>query len=96
MGSIKKSYGTAFKAKEAIVAVKEIKTVGQIASEFQVHPIQVGIWKKRLLEGADSLFSDKEKQDRQKDREEVNELYRQIGQLKVETDWLKKKVGLLE
>lgn len=96
MGTIRKTYGTAIKAKVAIEAVKEVLTVGQIASKFQVHPTQVGIWKKQLISGAEALFSDTGQKERQQEQEKMRELYQQIGQLTVERDWLKKKVGLLE
>lgn len=94
--NIKKVFTPAFKAKVALESAKGVETTGQLASRFQVHPIQVGYWRKKLLENVDRIFSDKEKRDKEKDREFVDELYKQIGIQKIEIEWLKKKVGLFE
>ena len=93
---IRKVFASAFKAKVALEAVKGIETNGQLASRFQVHPTQIGFWKKRLLENIERIFSDREKIDKEKDREFVDELYRRIGKQNIEIEWLKKKVGILE
>ena len=84
------------KAKIALEAVKEIETKGQIASKYQVHPIQVGLWKKQLLEQADKLFTDTNKKEKDTGQETLEELYKEIGKQKIEINWLKKKVGVLE
>lgn len=91
MGSIRKRYDGAYKARVALLAIKGEQTTSEIASQYSVHPSQVTQWKKQVLDALPEVFSEgKKKQD--KNREEVeNELYRQIGQLKVEVDWLKKK-----
>lgn len=94
--NIKKAFTPAFKARVALEAAKGAETTGQLASRFSIHPIQVGVWRKKLLENIDRIFSDKEKRDKEKDREFVDELFRQIGKQKIEIEWLKKKVGLLE
>jgi|SRR3989344_145455 len=94
--NIKKVFTPAFKAKVALESAKGVETTGQLASRFSVHPIQIGFWKKKLLENIDKIFSDKDKRDKEKDREFVDELYKQIGIQKIEIEWLKKKVGLLE
>jgi transposase len=87
----RKQYEASFKAKVALEAVKGEKTIAQLAGEFGVHPNQISRWKTELLEKLPGLFSDRRKH-AEKDREETEaELYRQIGQLKVELDWLKKK-----
>ena len=84
-------YEASFKAKVAFEAAKGEKTMAQLAGEYDVHPNQIGRWKTELLEKLPELFSDRRKRV-DKDREETEaELYRQIGQLKVELDWLKKK-----
>lgn len=83
-------------ARVALEAAKGAETPGQLASRFAVHPIQVGVWKKKLLENIERIFSDKEKRTKEKDREFIDELYKQIGKQKIEIEWLKKKVGLLE
>ena len=81
----------AFKAKVALEAVKGEKTIAQIASEFKVHSNQIRQWRNHLLEMLPDIFSNRRKT-QDKEREELEaELYRQIGQLKVEVEWLKKK-----
>lgn len=91
MGSMRKRYDGAFKAKIALLALKGEQTTAEIASQYSVHPNQVMLWKKQALEGLPEVFSDRRKK-REESRDEVEgELYRQIGQLKVELDWLKKK-----
>ncbi len=95
MKNIRKNHSAAYKAKVALEAVKGEKTIAQISSKYGAHTNQIGQWKKRLLEGLPTLFSDKRKK-AEKDREELeSELYRQIGQLKVELEWLKKKSNRL-
>ncbi len=92
MGSIRKNYPAAFKVKVALAAVKGEKTMAQLSSEFEVHTNQIQQWKKRLLSEAPGLFSHRRRKS-ERDAEELQaELYRQIGQLKVELDWLKKRV----
>ena len=92
---VKKRHDAAFKAKIALEAAKEEKTLTQLAGEYGVHPNQIGQWKKRLLQGLPALFSNSEGR-HEKDRHELeDELYRQIGQLKVELEWLKKKFQTL-
>lgn len=85
-------YSEGFKAKVAIEALKEQKTVNEIAGEYQIHPNQVSTWKKQLLDGVNKVFEDgRSKKKEDKPSEEI--LYQQIGQLQVELDWLKKKSG---
>ena len=87
----RKQYEASFKAKVALEAVKGEKTIAQLAGEYGLHPNQISRWKTELLEKLPGLFTDRRKQ-REKTWEETEaELYRQIGQLKVELDWLKKK-----
>ena len=96
MANMRRRHDAAIKAKVALEAVKGEKTITQIASEFKVHPNMVRKWRKQLLEMLPDLFSDRRKKV-EGDRDELEaELYRQIGQLKVELDWLKKKSQLLQ
>lgn len=92
MSSVRKSYGAEFKAKVALEAVKDERTLAELASVYCVHPSRIGEWKRRLLDGLPSLFLDDRKGSEKKHEELEAELYRQIGQLKVELDWLKKKL----
>jgi len=94
MGSIRKNYSASFKAKVALEAVKQEKTISQLSSEYGVHANQINQWRKRVLEELPDIFSQKRKK-KERDTEELqSELYQQIGQLKVELDWLKKKSKL--
>ncbi len=95
MAGIRKKHDAVFKAKVALEAVKGEKTIAQLASQYKVHPTQLGQWKKRLLEELPVIFSDKRKRN-DNERDELEErLYSQIGKLKVELDWLKKKSEIL-
>jgi transposase len=95
MSRIRRKFDAAFKAKVALEAVKNEKTAAQLSSEFGVHPNMITQWKRQLLKGLPSIFSrngDKDKGDTEACQ---GELYRQIGQLEVEVDFLKKKSELL-
>jgi len=89
---MRRQHDAAFKAKVALEALKEEKTLAQISSEFGVHVNQIRQWRRQqLLSMIPELCSDRRKKV-EKDRDELEaELYQQIGQLKVELDWLKKK-----
>ena len=91
MVNMRKRYDAKFRAKVSLEAVKGNKTLAELSSEFKVHPNQIRKWRKQLLEDLPDLFTDRRKK-KDKDAEElISELYRQIGQMKVELDWLKKK-----
>lgn len=91
MRSMRRNHDSAFKAKVALESIKGEKTMAQIASEYGVHVNQIRQWRKHLLSELPGLFSDK-RQKVDKERGDLeDELYRQIGQLKVELEWLKKK-----
>jgi transposase-like protein len=87
----RKRHDPAFKAKVAMEALKGIKTLSELAAEYDVHPVQISAWKKHLVENMTDLFAKKVDKDAKEAEKEKNELYRQIGQLKVENDWMKKK-----
>ena len=91
MVNMRKSYDATFRAKVALEAVKGEKTLAELSSTFRVHPNQICKWKKQLLEYLPDLFTDRRKRKDREQEELIDELYRQIGQLKVELDWLKKK-----
>lgn len=90
MRKIRKRHTPAFKAKVALEAAKEIKTLSQLSAEYGVHQVQISKWKKELLETLPSLFT-RDKSDSNWSMER-DDLYRQIGEVTVERDWLKKKL----
>lgn len=87
-------YSVDFKAKVALAAMKGQHTVNELAASFGVHPNQVLQWKKQALEAIPDAFSARRVRESQDEETLKAQLYQQIGQLKVELDWLKKKVGL--
>ena len=91
----KKKFTADFKAKVAIEAVKNNKTINELTTEFEVHPSQIQNWKKQLLDGSKELFSGKKEKREESVIEERDRLYAQVGKLAVELDWLKKKTGHL-
>ena len=91
----RKRYDSRFKAEVAIEAIKNQRTIAQIASEYGVHPNQVSQWKKQVLDQLPELFTNQRSKSTTDSDQLVDELYRQIGQLKVELDWLQKKTQLL-
>lgn len=92
---IRRGHDAAFKARVALEALKEEKTMAQLSSEFGVHANQIRQWRQKLLDELPQLFSDRRKKADKENEETTSELYRQIGQLKVEIDWLKKKSQML-
>jgi len=90
MARKRRAFGAAFKVKVALAAVRGDKTTAQLASDFGVHASQVTAWKKQLMEQAASLFEDGRTR-RQEQTANEQELFEQIGRLKMEVEWLKKK-----
>lgn len=84
-------FGGAFRAKVALAALKGDKTLSQLASQFEVHANQVSAWRKELSERAAELFEDRRSRKRDEDEATLEQLYEQIGRLKMEVEWLKKK-----
>ena len=92
MRNIKRKHSSSSKVKIALEMIKEADTVANICSKHSIHPSQAHKWKNQAVEGLQLIFTDKPKSELRKKNELIEELYRQIGQLKVELDWLKKKV----
>jgi putative transposase len=89
----RKRFSGAFKTKVAVEAIKGYRTVAEISGDHGVHPNQITKWKKQALDGLPEIFSDRRKKHKEDQEELTAQLYQQIGQLKVELDWLKKKSG---
>ena len=91
MKASRRQHSAALKAKVALEAVKERLTAAQIAAAYQVHPAQVGMWKKQLLAGVEELFAARPERHAVEQEALVAELYQQIGKLQMELEWLQKK-----
>ena len=89
----RRRFSAEFKARVAREALKEQKTMAELATQYDVHPNQISKWKKHLIESLPDVFSHRLQSDRKAEEALKDRLYRQIGQLQVELDWLKKKVG---
>ena len=88
----KQMHSAGFRAKVALAAVKEAHTISELVSQFRVHATQIHKWKRRLLDGAEELFT-RPGETRSNNEAEIAELYEQIGRLKMELEWLKKKAA---
>lgn len=90
----RKKFSCEFKAKVALTAMSRMNTIAELAATYEVHPSQIMKWKAQLQNKAADIFGDKRKKENCTQERIVEHLYKQIGQQKVENDWLKKKVGL--
>lgn len=88
---MKRQFSPKEKAEVALSAIKGQLTMSQISSTYQVHPTQIGLWKKQAVSGLTEIFSDKRKKDNQSQEQLVGELYKIIGQKDTEVTWIKKK-----
>ncbi len=92
----KTKYDAEFMAKVALAALQKDKTMSELSSHYEVHSTQITRWRQRALEGLVEIFSTKPAQRDEEKEKLVEELYRQIGRLKVENEWLKKKSAVFE
>jgi transposase-like protein len=92
MGTRRRAYTDKFKASVALDAVRGIKTLAELASEYQVHPTQISDWKKRLLDGSADIFSAGKSHSGRTEEELTAPLYEEIGRLKMDLKWLEKKL----
>ena len=96
MTTTRKQYSPKFKAKVAVEAIRGDRTLSQLASQYHVHPVQIGQWRKTALAQMAELFVDGRSRKPTNQDAEKDALYEQIGRLKVELDWLKKKHHLVD
>jgi transposase-like protein len=94
--SIRRQHTAAFKSKVALEAIKQTKTVTELASEYAVHPTQIKAWKDKLETETVNLFSDRKKDSLKEKDELIDRLYSQVGKLQTQLSWLKKKMGLVD
>ena len=93
MSKKRRQYSPSFKAKVALAAIKNEETVAELAARFKIHPTLINNWKRALLDGAADVFDKGHKSRKQTDAK-IDELYRQIGKLKVDRDFLSEKLSL--
>ena len=93
MSKKRTQYKPEFKAKVALAALKNDETVAELSARFGIHPAMISNWKRALLDGAANIF-DKGEKSRKQNEAQIEDLYRHIGQLKVERDFLSKKLNL--
>lgn len=91
---MKKNHTKEFKAKVAIAAFREDRTLSELSSAYGVHPIQIGRWKKTAVEGLPRVFDGKGSPEEREQKALIERLYGKIGEIEMENDWIKKKLGL--
>lgn len=94
MSKRRRKYSAEFKAKVVLEVLKEQETLSEIAGRYGIHPTQIAKWKRTLLERSAELFSEPGNDEAKKRASQEDDLYKKIGQLQVELDWLKKKSGI--
>lgn len=97
MAKKQRAFSPQEKAKIVLTAIKGEDTLAKISSDFKVHPTQIGLWKKQAMDNFSELFKDnrkKEKQENLEHQEQLDNLYKIIGQRDLELDWLKKKLSI--
>ena len=94
MSTIRKNHSVQTKVKVVLEAIKGEKTIAEITSKYGIHPTQINTWKKQALDSIPEAFSVKRKKQENANEELLDELYKQIGQLKVENEFLKKNINL--
>jgi putative transposase len=89
----RRRHSAAFKARVALEAAKQTRTIAELAKAYQVHPVQISQWKKQLLDGVEAIFRDGCRREREEGQAIQAELYEKIGRLNMEIEWLKKSVA---
>jgi putative transposase len=93
MTARRKRHSAAFKAKVALEAANQTRTIAELARAYQVHPVQISQWKRQLLDGVESIFRDGRRRDHDDHQALQAELYERIGRLNMEVEWLKQSVA---
>jgi transposase-like protein len=93
MASSRRRHPAAFKARVALEATKQTRTVAELAKAYQVHPVQISQWKKQLLDGIEAIFRDGRQREREEGQALQAELYEKIGRLNMEIEGLRKRVA---
>jgi putative transposase len=93
MGKTRKRHPAAFKARVALEAAKQDRTLAELSRTYQVHPVQISQWKKQLLDGVETIFRDGRRREHEEGQALQAELYEKIGRLNMEIEWLKKRVA---
>jgi transposase-like protein len=94
MGQVRKQFSKEYKARVALEALKGLKTTAELSSEYSVHTTQIKQWKKELQTGMAEIFTRKKTGEAKEQEKMVDELYKRIGQLEMDNNWLKKKLCL--
>ena len=92
MSTKRRQFTDKFKAKVALEAIRGVKTLAELATEYKVHPSQITLWKKLMISNASVLFSGKKANSSKSEEEITSPLYEEIGRLKMDIKWLKKKL----
>lgn len=95
METKRRKFSPEFKTHVVLAALREEGTLSELAGKYGVHPMQISKWRKEFLKEAPQIFSNGKNRHLEDKDKLIEELYKQVGQSKVEVDWLKKKVGLL-
>ena len=93
MAGTRKRHPAAFKARVALEAAKQTRTIAELAKAYQVHPVQISQWKKQLLDGVETLFRDGRRREREQGEAVQTELYEKIGRLNMEIEGMKKRLA---
>ena len=94
MSKRRQKYSAEFKAKVVLEVLKEQETLSEIAGRYGIHPTQIAKWKRTFLDRSPELFSQAGKDEAKQRASQEDDLYKKIGRLQVELDWLKKKSGI--
>jgi transposase len=96
MTTTRQRHRAKFKARVALEAIRGEKTLNQLGSQYRVHPVQIAHWRRAALEHLEEIFVDGRTRKARDSEVDRDALYEQIGRLKMELEWLKKKAGMLE